>query len=247
MKNIFAIGKTPHIVYDFFPHEHPYWELVYYTSGTGILRIRDKDYPFKPGDIIIQPPNMVHKEYSKGGYSNIYLMFSCCCLPEFEPSVFTDTPAKSFYKILIQLHNEFHYKRNNYISISEALMNVLYQYIMSWQKEDNCNYYVDKFINILISNLSNSSFQITDALNQIPFTSDHFRRMFKKEALKTPIKYLEYIRIDYAKQLMKNKTLKIKEISILSGFNDPYYFSRVFKKNTGKSPSAYLNELDSTM
>ncbi len=240
MKNLVVIGKSSANIFNLGPHRHSNWELIYYTSGMGTLKIGGKDYHFKPHDIILQPPNIVHSEYSANGYSNMYLMFSYCNFTKLEPMLFEDTPANDFYKILVQLYKEFYFKSNNYINISEALLNVLYQYIISWQKKSNRNCYVEWFINVLTSNLSNTGFQFSDALKQIPFTSDHFRRIFKKETAKTPTEYLEYLRLEYSKQLLKSKTLKVKEISRLSGFDDPYYFSRVFKKYTGKCPTEFL-------
>jgi AraC-like DNA-binding protein len=44
-------------------------------------------------------------------------------------------------------------------------------------------------------------------------------------------------------QLMESglaSSITIKEIATLAGFDDPYYFSRVFRKVTGKSPSAWM-------
>jgi AraC-like DNA-binding protein len=42
--------------------------------------------------------------------------------------------------------------------------------------------------------------------------------------------------MENARQLMLNTTLTIKTVANMVGFNDPYYFSRMFKKVTGKYP-----------
>lgn len=52
--------------------------------------------------------------------------------------------------------------------------------------------------------------------------------------------YYTTIKIEKAKQLLSDpNALKLKEISVLTGFSDPYYFSKVFKKMVGTSPSQY--------
>ena len=56
--------------------------------------------------------------------------------------------------------------------------------------------------------------------------------------------YMNEFRIKLAcSMLQQNKDLRIKEIAIDAGFSDQYYFSKVFKKNTGKWPTEYIKEL----
>jgi len=61
---------------------------------------------------------------------------------------------------------------------------------------------------------------------------------FKRETGFTVIEYLNRVRVDAAKRLLAT-TLKAAEVSKLVGFDDPYYFSRVFKKVAGMSPSEF--------
>ncbi len=69
---------------------------------------------------------------------------------------------------------------------------------------------------------------------------DHINRVFKNITGKTIFVYLSELRIEKAKQLLKNRIFSITDIAEKTGFNDSYYFSKVFKKHTGMSPSAYL-------
>ncbi|WP_138420109.1 AraC family transcriptional regulator [Aquibacillus sediminis] len=68
---------------------------------------------------------------------------------------------------------------------------------------------------------------------------NHLSRKFKQETNKTIIGYQQMIRIDKAKHLLKNESLSIEEIAWLIGYEDSSYFSRVFKKETGFTPSLY--------
>lgn len=65
--------------------------------------------------------------------------------------------------------------------------------------------------------------------------------LFKKEYGVSPQEYLILFRIEKAKRLLKNNrlTLSMKEISATVGFDNPLYFSRLFKNRTGMSPSEY--------
>ena len=63
--------------------------------------------------------------------------------------------------------------------------------------------------------------------------------MFSQEACQTFKEYLTEIRIKKAKELLRMTTLRSAEISYQIGYNDPHYFSYVFRKNTGLSPSEF--------
>ncbi len=68
-------------------------------------------------------------------------------------------------------------------------------------------------------------------------------KAFKNAYNETPLEYLTNLRITKSKELLTNKlnNLSISEVSQIVGFNDPLYFSRVFSKKTGMSPSEFRN------
>lgn len=69
--------------------------------------------------------------------------------------------------------------------------------------------------------------------------SNYFSQLFKKELGISFTEYVSKLRIDYACKLLKTTDISISEVSEQLGYNDYFYFSRVFKKIMGKSPSAY--------
>lgn len=70
-----------------------------------------------------------------------------------------------------------------------------------------------------------------------------FIRSFKHYMGMTPMQYITSIRINKAKELLKNTSCSVQEISSLVGYENPLYFSRIFRKHTGNSPSQYRKEL----
>ncbi|EZP75173.1 AraC family transcriptional regulator [Parageobacillus genomosp. 1] len=71
----------------------------------------------------------------------------------------------------------------------------------------------------------------------------YFSKLFKDRFGMTFIDYVTDVRIARAKKEMANPNKSLKEICFLVGYNDPNYFSRVFKKHTGMSPSEYRKKL----
>lgn len=64
-----------------------------------------------------------------------------------------------------------------------------------------------------------------------------FRRLFRDATGLAPQQYHTQLRINRAKELIELSDLRINEIADLLGFEDPFYFSRLFTKKTGRSPS----------
>lgn len=68
-------------------------------------------------------------------------------------------------------------------------------------------------------------------------------RIFKKQKDMTPIDYFTRLKIDRARELIvEHPTMPLREISDALGFNDTYYFSKVFKRVTGVPPSELRTE-----
>ena len=78
-------------------------------------------------------------------------------------------------------------------------------------------------------------------ISSVFFMSEgHLCRLFKKEMGVGFSEYLRDKRVNYARTLFDHGIDSIKNVALLSGFNDPLYFSSVFKKVTGDSPSQYI-------
>lgn len=68
-----------------------------------------------------------------------------------------------------------------------------------------------------------------------------FIRNFKRYNGVTPMQYILNLRITNAKTLLKTTTYPVSEIAVIVGYENPLYFSRLFKKQTGLSPSEFRN------
>lgn len=64
----------------------------------------------------------------------------------------------------------------------------------------------------------------------------YLRSIFAKHLGKSPLQYLNELRIANAAELISNTDLSIKEVCFRCGFHSPQYFSRIFKQITGRSP-----------
>ena len=65
---------------------------------------------------------------------------------------------------------------------------------------------------------------------------DYFSHVFKQAAGVPPIQYLNRLRVEKARELLIFEGISVSAAAFLTGFRDPLYFSRVFKRFTGISP-----------
>jgi len=67
----------------------------------------------------------------------------------------------------------------------------------------------------------------------------HLCRVARRVMGQTLIKVWQEMKIEWARVLLRDSALSVAEVGYRVGFNDPFYFSKVFKKHTGQSPSAW--------
>lgn len=79
------------------------------------------------------------------------------------------------------------------------------------------------------------------------YSPSHYSVLFKQKTGLSPIEYFIRLKIQHAGELLTGSDLIVKEIAGKVGYDDPFYFTRIFKKVTGKTPKEYkgLNSLKS--
>lgn len=93
-----------------------------------------------------------------------------------------------------------------------------------------------------MENHYSESVSLDDISRYIGVSPQHFSKIFKDETGINYVDWLSNLRISMAKNLLNEGEKTIKEICFLVGYNDPNYFSRIFKKVVGVSPMKYAEE-----
>lgn len=84
---------------------------------------------------------------------------------------------------------------------------------------------------------------LEDVSRTVDISSYYFSKLFKEETGENFIEYLTSIRIENAKKLLQNKDISIKNVCVDTGYSDPNYFSRIFKKLVGVTPTEYRERM----
>ena len=84
---------------------------------------------------------------------------------------------------------------------------------------------------------------LDEVSREVDISPYYFSKLFKQETGGNFIEYLTEVRLRNARELLKDSGLSIKEICAESGYSDPNYFSRIFKKYEGVTPSEFRERL----
>ena len=102
---------------------------------------------------------------------------------------------------------------------------------------------VEQLRSVIINHYAEPDFALDEAIRSQPFHYDYLRKLFKKEMGVTPLEYLTSLRMKKAEIMLSSlwtKDYSISEIAELCGYDNALYFSRVFRKWFGCSPSRYV-------
>jgi AraC-like DNA-binding protein len=123
----------------------------------------------------------------------------------------------------------------------QALMLRLLENVISAFESHSKGYHTIKRGVKLLMDEWNQNQRIERYADACGISESSFYSIFKEWSGCSPIEYRNRIRIAAARSMLENTNLQISEIAFAVGFEDPYYFSRFFKKETGASPRAFRN------
>jgi AraC-like DNA-binding protein len=98
---------------------------------------------------------------------------------------------------------------------------------------------VDKSILYMQDNI-NKIVTIKELSDYVKLSESHFSKIFRNKTGTSPLDYFINLKMQEAIRLLINQSLKIKEVAYQLGYNDPYYFTRIFTRHIGSSPASFI-------
>ncbi len=112
----------------------------------------------------------------------------------------------------------------------------------SYNKEKNSTKTKLEKVLIYIAEHLHEELSVQNLANYCHFSPDHFSRIFNQSFGMRPLKYIQTKRIERAQLLLLTTNNSLQEIAGKTGFHNISYFSRLFKKTTGKTPGKFRKE-----
>lgn len=148
------------------------------------------------------------------------------------------------FPMLYEENIDYHQKMLEF-KTNDDLFNWFYSLINKVQNinndiiSDNIQKNLNKIIDYIDSHYTDNDLSLELLAEKVNISVSYISAILKKEKNTTFVKYLTTLRMEKAKELLKNPNLKIVDIAENIGFSEAYYFSHSFKKYQGVSPKEY--------
>ena len=231
------------------------YQLIYVTRGSGLYIAEERESIVEEGTVIAVFPNVRHAYHpdSGTGWEEYWVGFKGASIDRLSSSGF-HTPEHPLFKIGLQ---------SSILSILEEIFRTVRVQAPFYQLRAGgliC------FLLAEIHSLERLSEQVGDTeplverakflmhesiygaidldaiADRLGASRARFYEAFKSHTGMTPYQYFINLKINRAKELLGAEGASVKEAAFRLGFEDPYYFSRLFHKKTGLSPSAWAKE-----
>jgi len=239
--SVIFIGKS-RLKYDDPHHCHDAWEIIASVSGEGFVDFDDRRLPFNEMTVLCIPPGVKHSKHATEGCIDLWMLFSDFPADKGRAMIISDDENRNILNVMNIMFSMFHSENPSKQAIVNSLLESITEMIISRTDKHPPDRRIENIKNEIMQNFHNPDFSLTKCLEAYGYCADHMRRIFTDAVGTSPVEYLTDTRIKAAKQLLENSDISdntISKICELSGYSDIGYFSKVFKKKTGLTPSEY--------
>lgn len=229
--------------------------IVYILTGRGKLETKSNRWEIKPGDVIVLAPKEWHryKPSENTGWEEFWIgfngeLFSSRILNELLPTGRSYVKNIGFQDELISLFKKSLYlvKKNDpgFKKILSGIVMQLVAYLVSYeiQKSESREQRLTKEIISFIKEHLITEIDFKKLASEHQLSYNRFRTIFKNETGVSLQQYLINERLESAKRLIMSTDLSLKEISVKTGFDSLFYFSKVFKNKMGYPPRQFRTQ-----
>ena len=243
-------------------------EMIEVTSGSVQVRIGTELVLANEGDFLYVPPTLVYRITSIDGEASVRsLVFNLSIIEanmeNFDTEIFYMFYVQSRTKIAIfrkghavydtllrcmndaydeYMSKEVCYKLPIRANIYLMMTALLRYYGGSKDELDRVIYHNVMRLRPVVEYIGEhygEKIYIETLSDMITVSPDYFTKMFKESIGKTPIDYINGIRVNHALALLTESDISVNDISDMLGFSNPNYFHKIFKQYIDTSPLAY--------
>lgn len=242
--------------YNFSGEKHSYWELTYVDKGELLTTIDGVSYHLKQGDLIFYAPMQFHTQSTFEKISSSYLTINfkmnfnhadLLCNKIF--SIQRDS-----YFIVTRLIEEL---SNDNLYSNDLSLCYLKQLIIQMLRLDNSHFhskptthmqqtYENELLNDILLYIDDNIYEkisVSTLCDHFCISTSMLHSLFRKNMNNTAKNYINELKLSKSKELIRNSTHTLSEISEMLGFSSIHYFSKKFKLYFNISPTEYSKSI----
>ena len=242
--------------YNFSGEKHSYWELTYVDKGELLTTIDGVSYHLKQGDLIFYAPMQFHTQSTFEKISSSYLTINfkmnfnhadLLCNKIF-------SLKRDSYFIVTRLIEEL---SNNNLYSDDLSLCYLKQLIIQILRLDNSHFhskptthmqqtYENELLNDILLYIDDNIYEkisVSTLCEHFCISTSMLHSLFRKNMNNTAKNYINELKLSKSKELIRNSTHTLSEISEMLGFSSIHYFSKKFKSYFNISPTEYSKSI----
>jgi AraC-like DNA-binding protein len=234
-------------------NKHDDYLMIYCLDGEGKLTINNQTHTVKAGDIICLPKGVAHAYkasettpwtiywvHFSGDKSEDFIDYLAINSNNYVFPLGIHSRLTSDFESLLECR-QYSYNINAFVHTASLLRQIL-THIAQLQplaKQQAAHNFDLERVHSLMQARVHEQLELEALAETVSLSKFHFIKKYKELTGTTPINHFIHLKVERACHLLDVTTKSINEISFAVGYEDAYYFSRIFKKIMGISPSQY--------
>ena len=253
---------------------HDFWEMVYVDKGRVKVRCDDNELVLSQGEIVFHRPNEFHSIRAYDSEPNFFVISfvsTSAAMEYFEGYHATlDKTLKGFISSIVsESENTYVIPKNDTglvglekkedafiggeqlikIYLEELLIMLIRNVtkkggVAVFPNKESMENHLVTAVKDKISKGLESKLSVSEICRMIGYSKSYLSKLFKEQTGESIAAYSVRLKVKRAKQLIREGVLNFSEISDILAFDNPQYFSRVFKRETGMTPTEFKHSLN---
>ncbi len=236
------------------PRGTPEYVLILCLSGKGAVTLRRKTHKVEAGDAFLLPPHEAHRYFADDAepWSKVWVHFTGSQAQAYAQMLLEKNRSPVFHlrqmEVLVEAFEDAYrhvlggYTDADLFGLSTACARFLglcrlHQQAKEGRHRDAAQRVV-RTIQFMRAHL-HRQVSLTELAAAGGWSHSHFSAMFKAQTNSAPLVFFTRLRLQRACELLKTTDDSVAQVAAVMGYEDPFYFSRLFSQHQGLSPKEY--------
>lgn len=224
-----------------------YDSLSVREGGVGVFKTSRGQYEVRRGDVMYMPRDQHYSQTTSGETVYAIHFINYSFKPKNGIEILSHEEGDRAVEMVSEMYRVWTEKKQGYRYRCTAMLYSLLYFLNCRAHDDISGAFrqgekLKNAINHIHAEFRQGQISISELASMCAVSETYFRRLFRLIYGTSPAQYIIDLRLEYAAQLLCSGLYTVGEVSNRSGFGDPKYMSKLFKKRFGVSPKNYAHQ-----